>query len=223
MNNMIQSLYEKKIQSAAQELLANGYQVSIDPLPSDLPFELGGYSPNLIATKDDKGIILEIKASLKRLSVDRFQDIAGRVSTHPGWRFLLVTLDDTSEKILSSSADGLPSWEELNISLGKLNTLIQDSFLEPAFLYLWSILESALRKRALTQNIPISRFPTKELLNHTFSSGEISISDFDLFTSYLDVRNRIAHGIVVPIDSEILKLAQSSVKILVGKWSKETS
>jgi hypothetical protein len=223
MNNMIQSLYEQKIQSAAQELLANGYQVSIDPLVSNLPFELGGYIPDLIATKDDKGIVLEIKASLKRLSVDRFQDIAERVATHPGWRFLLVTLDDTSEKILPSSAGELPSWEELNISLGKLNTLIQDSFLEPAFLYLWSILEAALRKRAITQNIPISRFPTKELLNHAFSSGEISISDFDLFTSYLDVRNRIAHGIVVTIDSEILKLAQSSVQILVVKWSKETS
>jgi hypothetical protein len=202
MNNMIQSLYEQKIQSAAQELLANGYQVSIDPLVSNLPFELGGYIPDLI---------------------DRFQDIAERVATHPGWRFLLVTLDDTSEKILPSSAGELPSWEELNISLGKLNTLIQDSFLEPAFLYLWSILEAALRKRAITQNIPISRFPTKELLNHAFSSGEISISDFDLFTSYLDVRNRIAHGIVVPIDSKILKLTQSSVQILVGKWSKETS
>jgi REase_AHJR-like len=223
MNNMIQSLYEQKIQAAAQELLANGYQVSIDPLLSDLPFELGGYSPDLIATKDDKGIVLEIKASLTRLSVDRFQDIAERVATHPGWRFLLVTLDDTSEKILPSSAGELPSWKELNISLDKLNTLIQDSFLEPAFLYLWSILEAALRKRAIAQNIPISRFPTKELLNHTFSSGEISISDFDLFTSYLDVRNKIAHGIVVPIDSEILKLTLCSVQILIGKWSKETS
>jgi REase_AHJR-like len=222
MNN-IQSLYEQKIQSAAQELLANGYQVSIEPLLSDLPFELGGYSPDLIATKDDKGIILEIKASLKSLSVDRFQDIAERVATHPGWRFLLVTLDDTSEKILPSSTDELPSWEELNVSLAKLNTLIQDSFLEPAFLFLWSILEAALRKRAIAQNIPISRFPTNRLLNHAFSSGEISISEFDIFTSYLEVRNRIAHGITAPVDPEILKLAQSSVQILVEKWSKEAS
>jgi hypothetical protein len=223
MNNATQSLHEQKVKSTAQELLANGYKVSIEPPISDLPFELGGYRPNLIATKDSEGIVLEIKASLNRLSVDRFQDIAERVATHPGWRFLLVTLDDTSEKILPSSADELPSWVELNARLVKLDELVQGSFLEPSFLYLWSILEAALRKRAIIQNIPISRFPTKKLLNHTYSSGEISMSDFDLFTSYLEVRNRIAHGLVAPIDSEILKLVQNSVQILVEKWSKETS
>jgi REase_AHJR-like len=223
MNIATQSLYEQRVQSTAQELLDNGYKVSIEPLISNLPFELGGYRPDLIATKDNEGIILEIKTSLNRLSVDRFQDIAERVATHPGWRFLLVTLDDTSENILPSSADELPSWKELNTRLIKLNTLVQDSFLEPAFLFLWSIFEAALRKRAIAQNIPISRFPTKKLLNHTFSSGEISISEFDLFTSYLEVRNRISHGITAPVDPEILKLAQSSVQILVEKWSKEAS
>jgi REase_AHJR-like len=220
MNNTTQSLYEQKIQSTVQELLANGYQVSSHPLISDLPFDLGGYIPDIIATKGTEGIVLDIKPSLNRLSVDRFQDIAERVATHHGWRFLLVTLDDYSEKILPSSDDELPSWEELNARLVKLNTLIKDSFLEPAFLFLWSIFEAALRKRALIQNIPISRFPTNKLLNHTFSSGEISISEFDLFTSFLEVRNRIAHGIVAPIDSEILKSANISVHNLVGKWSK---
>lgn len=219
MKNATQSLHEQIIQSKAQELLANGYQVSIKPLVSNLPFELGGYSPDLIATKDNEGIILEIKTSLNRLSVDRFQDIAERVATHPGWRFLLVTLDDTSEKILPSSADELPSWGELNARLIKLNKLIQDSFVEPAFLFLWSIFEAALRKRAIAQNIPISRFPTKKLLNHTFSSGEISMSDFNLFTSYLEVRNRVAHGITAPIDSEMLKSANIAVQNLVSKWS----
>jgi REase_AHJR-like len=223
MNNATQSLHEQIIQSKAQELLANGYKVSIEPLISSLPFELGGYSPDLIATKDNEGIILEIKTSPDRLSVDRFQDIAERVATHPGWRFLLVTLDDINEKILPASADELPSWAELNSRLIKLNKLIQDSFLEPAFLFLWSILEAALRKRAITQNIPISRFPTKKLLNHSFSSGEISISEFDLFTSYLEVRNRIAHGVAAPVDSEMLKLAQSSVQILVGEWSRDSA
>jgi REase_AHJR-like len=223
MNNATQSLHEQIIQSKAQELLANGYKVSIEPLISSLPFELGGYSPDLIATKDNEGIILEIKTSPNRLSVDRFQDIAERVATHPGWRFLLVTLDDINEKILPASADELPSWAELNARLIKLNKLIQDSFLEPAFLFLWSILEAALRKRAIAQNIPISRFPTKKLLNHSFSSGEISISEFDLFTSYLEVRNRIAHGVAAPVDSEMLKLAQSSVQILVGEWSRDSA
>jgi REase_AHJR-like len=133
MNVETQSLHEQRVRSTAQELLDNGYKVSIDPLISDLPFELGGYRPDLIATKDTEGIVLEIKTSLNRLSVDRFQDIAERVATHHGWRFLLVTLDDTSEKILLSDDDEMPSWEELNSRLAKLNTLIQDSLFEQQF------------------------------------------------------------------------------------------
>lgn len=219
MNNTTQSLYEQRIQSTAQELLDNGYKISIKPPVCDLPFELGGYRPDLMATKDNEGIILEIKTSLNRLSVDRFQDIAERVATHHGWRFLLVTLDDTSEKILPLGGDELPSWQELNVHLVNLNTLIQNSLFEPAILFLWSILEAALRKRAIAQNIPISRFPTNQLLNHAFSSGEISMSEFDLFMSYLEVRNRIAHGIAAPVDSEMLKSANIFVQNLVGKWS----
>jgi hypothetical protein len=221
MSNTIQSLYEQRIQSTAQELLANGYKVSIEPLVSDLPFELGGYRPNLIATKDGEGIVMEIKTTLNRLSVDRFQDISERVATHHGWRFLLITLDDTSDKILPSSGNELPSWKELSTHLVTLNMLIQDSLFEPAILFLWSILEAALRKRAIAQNLPISRFPTKQLLNHTFSNGEISISEFDLFTTYLEIRDEISHGIVTPIDAEMLQLFNNSLQILVKAWSEE--
>ena len=223
MKNQIQSLQERRIQSTAQELLDNGYKVSIEPLISDLSFELGGYRPDLIATKDAEGIVLDIKTSLNRLSVDRFQDIAERVANHHGWRFLLVTLDDTSEKILPSSGDELPSWEELNVRLVNLNTLIQDSLFEPAILFLWSILEATLRKRAVAQNLPISRFPTKQLLNHTFSSGEISIAEFDLFKICLDLRNKVANGVVASIDPNLLKSANSSIHTLVEKWSKDNS
>jgi len=46
MNNVTQSLYQQKVQSTAQELIDNGYEVSIEPSSSDLPFELGGYRVN---------------------------------------------------------------------------------------------------------------------------------------------------------------------------------
>lgn len=222
MNNQTQSLQEQKIQSTAQELLDNGYSVSIEPPISELPFDLGGYRPDLIATKDTEGIVLEIKTSLNRLSVDRFQDIAERVATHHGWRFLLVTLDDTSEKILPSNDDEMPSWQELNARLVSLTMLINDSLLEPAILFSWSIIETALRKRAIAQNLPIARFPTKQLLNHTFSSGEISISEFDLFKICLDLRNKVANGSVASIDPETLTSANVSIHTLVEKWSNHT-
>jgi hypothetical protein len=219
MNNVSQSLYEQKVQSTAQELIDSGYKVSIEPTSSHLPFDLGGYRPDLIATKDDEGLILEIKTTSNRLSIDRFQSIAAEIATHNGWRFLLITLDDTSESILPSGEKDLPSWEELKNRLSNLDLLIQDSLLEPSLLFLSSILEAVLRKRAINQNIPIWRMPEKNLLNHLFSNGEISMSDFDIFKSCLDIRNKVAHGLAASIDPTLLISANTSIKTLVAKWS----
>jgi REase_AHJR-like len=219
MNNIADSLYDKKIQSTAQELRDNGYKVSIEPSNLDLPFELGGYYPDLIATKGTEGIILEVKTSLSRLPIDRFQEIAEQIATHNGWRFLLVTLDDAIENILPSGEQDLPSWEELKANSSKLDNLIQDSLFEPALLFFSSILEAVLRKRAMNQNIPIWRFPEKNLLNHLFSNGEISMSELDLFKACLDLRNRVAHGISASIDPSLLGSANTSIKALVAKWS----
>ncbi len=220
-SNTTNTLHEKKIKSTAQELSENGYKVVVDPSNLDLPFDLGSYRPDLIATKNNEGIVLEVKTSLNRLSVDRFQDIAERIASHHGWRFLLVTLDDAHERVLPSDENELPSWEELDSRLSKLNTLVQESFLEPALLFFWSILEAALRKRAMIQHIPIERFPAIKLVNHSYSSGEISISEFDLFKSCLELRNKIAHGMLTSIDPEVVNSANSAIHKLVRKWSRE--
>ncbi|PSB51175.1 hypothetical protein [Chamaesiphon polymorphus] len=219
MNNVTQSLYEQKIQSTAQELIDSGYKVSIEPASSDLPFDLGSYRPNLIATKDNEGLILEVKTTSNRLSIDRFQSIAEQIATHNGWRFLLITLDDTSDSILPSSERDLPSWDELKTRLSKLEILIQNSLFEPSILFLSSILEATLRKRSIEQNIPIWRLPEKNLLNHLFSSGEISMSDFDIFKKCLELRNKVAHGLATSIDPNLLSSANVSVENLVTTWS----
>ena len=223
MNNITQSLYEKKIQSTAQELINSGYKVSIEPSSSDLPFDLGSYRPNLIATRDNEGLIFEVKTTSNRLSIDRFQSIAEQIATHDGWRFLLITLDDTSESILPTTEQDLPSWEELKTRLSSLETLIQDSFLEPSILFLSSILEASLRKRAIDRDIPVWRLPEKNLLNHLFSSGEISISDFDIFKKCLDIRNKVAHGLATSIDPDLLSSVSTSVENLVLKWSVQSA
>ena len=164
-------------------------------------------------------IILEVKTTSNRLSVDRFQAIAEQIATHNGWRFLLITLDDTSESILPSGEKDLPSWEELKTRLSNLDTLIQASLFEPSILFSSSILEAVLRKRAINQNLPIWRLPEKNLLNYIFSSGEISMSDFDIFKSCLDLRNKVAHGLATSIDPNLLSSAIASIKKLVAQWS----
>jgi len=217
MNNLIKSEVNQ-IELIKQELVSDGYQVVVEPSTKELPFDLGQYRPGLIATKDDGGIIIEIKPSLNRLPVEPFQKIAEQIAMHRGWRFVLVTLDDENEVVLATNK--LPSWYELTNKVNKLNRLIQESLFEPALLFLWSILEAAFRKRSIEQHIPIERFPISTLLNHIYSNGEISITEFDLFKDCLMLRDKIAHGMFVPVELDSVKEATDRLNVLLNQWSK---
>ena len=79
-----------------------------------------------------------------------------------------------------------------------------------------------MRKRAITQHLPIQRFPTIALLNHSYSSGEISMTEFDLLKDCLKIQEKVTHGVMTSIDPEILKLAQSTIQSLIKEWSTDS-
>lgn len=217
----IKTFHDEKVKSIAQELSEKGYEVTIEPSKTRLPFDLDGYIPDLIATKNDQGIIVEVKSDLRRLSVDKFQDLAERVASHQGWRFILVPIENTNEQIFCDIPNNFPSWKELKNQLSNVNILIEQSQFLPALLFLWSILEASIRKRAIEQNLPIENFSSINLLNHAFSSGEISVSQFDLCNEIFFLRKKIAHGLILSMNSseiEILKITNNLVNNLVTKW-----
>ena len=223
MTTITRSLHEQKIQDTAQQLQERGYRVFTEPSKSDLPFDLGNYVPDLLATKDEQGIIFEVKTSFKRLSVDRLQNLAAQIASYKGWRFVLITLDDESEDVLPLEAKDFPCWQDLESKLLKVDTLIQDLMFEPAVLFLCNILEVLLRKKVVIENIPIERFLPNYLLDHLYSRGEISMDQFDIFKDFLKFRNKIAHGIITPTDAtgEMLILANNTTKSLIKEWKLE--
>ena len=68
----------------------------------------------------------------------------------------------------------------------------------------------------------IERFPTTELLNHSYSSGEISRTEFDFLKDCLKIREKVAHGVMTPIDPEILKSAKSTIQSLIKQWNTDS-
>lgn len=205
----------QKIQSVANELTQQGYQVIIEPSKESLPFDLGNYKPDLIAQKGNQGVILAIKAR-KRYSIDRLQQVAENIATHAGWQFLLITPEDVTEDIAVKK--DFPTWQELQTRLEKVAQLIEQNLLEPALVYLWGAIEVMLRKRAIQQNLPIDRFPINHLLNHSYSSGEISMHTFDIFKANLEKRNKVAHGLVTDLHEYELKEVFVIAKDLLKKW-----
>jgi hypothetical protein len=67
--------------------------------------------------------------------------------------------------------------------------------------------------------LPIDRFPADKLLKHSYSSGELSIQEFDLITPLLAKRNRVAHGLVTVLVAEELRQLLDVTCGLLDKWS----
>jgi hypothetical protein len=218
MNSFAKTAHDEKVDSLVSTYTQQGFTVVKEPSTDDLPFDLGGYRPDLVATKGDIGLILEVKANQSHISVDRFQVLAQEISKHPGWRFLLVTLEDVDASTAPMSSGELPTWAQVSKKLQQAQSLIAEGALEPALLYLWSIFEAALRKRAIAQNIPVERLPVSSLLKHMYSQGEVSVNDIDFFREFMGRRNRIAHGANELLDATLVTEIFQCVNRLVIEW-----
>lgn len=221
MTNNTKILYDEKVKFLAEKYETQGFRVLLEPKTDELPFDLGNYQPDIIAIKDGSSLVIEVKNSLNRLSVDRLQAIAEEVSTHPGWHFLLVTLEDIEAKSLPGTSEQFPSWQELANRFIQAHKLIENDEIEPAFLLMWSIFEGALRKRAVDVSIPIERFPVIGLLRHLYSLGELSISQFDLAQACFEVWNRLAHGYIENLNLPVVHNFDNLVRELLEKWTVE--
>ena len=202
----------------AEKYRLKGFEVVIEPSKSLIPFDLGNYYPDLIARKSpDEGYIIELKNSTSRISVDRYREIAEIVAQHHGWRFLLITGDDISLEDAKGN-DELLTWEQMLHRKEQAQRFLAIGEVEVAFLYLWGILEAAMRQQAKQVAIPIERFPANSLINHLYSQGELSMEQFDQARGIQTVRNRIAHGYQSPDLTEPANQLLELVNELIAMW-----
>ena len=222
------SLHDEKVESLIKKYRDQGFTVIQNPKADQLPFDLDNYQPDILATKNENetgliGLIIEVKTSISPVSVERLQSVAEEISRHPGWHFLLVTLEDIEAESLPGTSEELPSWEELINYFSQVSKLIENNNIEPAFLFLWSVFEGALRKRAVDVSISVERLPVIRLLRSMYSLGELSISEFDIVQAYFEKRNRLAHGYIQKLDSEVLPRFVILFVNLLIEWTSNIS
>lgn len=205
---------QAKVRALVEQYTKAGFQVSVEPNLEQLPFDLGGYRPDLIAVKDQAGIIVDVEPSSARIPVERYQALAEEVARHPGWRFLLITPDDVNGETIPASPEEFPSWQTLLHCAYQARRLVASGEYEPALLYSWGIFEGALRKRAAETLTPVERFPASRLINHMYSLGELSINQYDRVLSALKARNRLTHGDIA--NPAYARLAEDFSELLAG-------
>lgn len=205
-----------KVRELAARYAEQGFDVVVDPREEDLPFDLEGYRPDLLARRGGDGDLVEVKLSGTRLSVDRFREIAEEVRRHPGWRFILVTADDVARDEIPAAGDGLPSWRRIRErAAAALAVAERGESAEAALLALWAALEGILRRFARGMSLPVDRLPTSTLLRHLHSHGELSMEQYDLAMHALEVRNAVAHGYDAPETAETARRLGTLVRDLL--------
>jgi hypothetical protein len=221
MNAPLSDMRHDKIDRLAAEYSRAGFDVVKEPAPALLPFDLDTHRPDLLAKKGNEGLIVDVRTSFLHVSVERLQSVAEEVSRHPGWRFLLVTLDDVGEQAVPTTVSELLTWEQIFRYVDEVDVLIGQQALVPALLHLGSVFEAALRRRAIDQNVPVERFPELALLKDMYSLGEISVYQIDTLEEFLQKRNRVAHGANDMPDLPAMAKWQASVREVLSNWKQE--
>lgn len=216
-------IHDRLVSKIAEKYRQEGYTVFFEPKSEDIPFDLGTYRPDLMVKRNETdGYIIEFKVTARQTPVERFREIADKVSRHTGWRFLLITGEDALLKD-NAKEEKLLSWEQIIRIKSQGERLISLGETEGAFLSLWVIIEALLRRRAEQVNIPIERFPPLSLIKQMYSQGEISIEEYDRTLLLLNVRNRFIHGFQTPELNESVSLLLMLVNELISLWGPQLS
>ncbi|MFM1902082.1 MAG: hypothetical protein RLZZ216_2658 [Cyanobacteriota bacterium] len=203
--------------SVAKRYSDLGFTVTVEPSLDLIPFDLGGYRPDMLAIKQpDQNYIIEVKGSSQKISVDRIREISEVVKAHPGWRFLLVTGDD---EVSIGEESMLLQSEQIKNGVKKAKSLIEEGFFDAAFLFLWSLLEGMMRRQSIQKAIPIERLGGLSLINHLYSQGEMTREQFHECKDLLSIRNRVAHGYQDTQMGEGCHRLLNLVLILSSEWT----
>jgi hypothetical protein len=170
-----------------------GYQVSVEPPPRELPEFLRTLAPDLIARRGDESIVVEIKTS-SPASFEQVQRLARALEHRAGWKLQVVYVDLADPEW--QPPPRLPEASDLLASLDAIGSADEDeNRSRPQLLLLWSIIEAAARHRLSPLKIPPThRISSSALLKMLLTEGIIEEDRYSVLRRGLAVRNAVAHG-----------------------------
>jgi Holliday junction resolvase len=184
----------------AKELEDQGYSVVFEPDPSQLPFSLMNYRPDLIATGAAGNLIVEVRTRSDSRSIERYKQIAEEVAKHSGWRFMLSTIDEPYQNESAEIKQEL-SDDAIIRALSKVDLLVGSDSYEMAVPTLWSIFISGMRSSGRRKGLPMDATNDRSVINYMYSLGQISASEYEESNAFLSIRNKLIHT----FDAELSK------------------
>jgi hypothetical protein len=177
----------------ARRYEADGYEVTVEPAPEQLPEPLASYHPDLLVRKGGETVLIEIK-SRAELQKKELEELAAAVRQLPGWRLELVLARPDAP--VAVPEDSVP-WDQDDVraALQQAADLLRSHYNAAALLLAWSAVEAALRLVAERERIPLERDDAAYILKRLATSGAIAGEQYHELRAAMELRNAMAHGL----------------------------
>lgn len=186
----------REMEIAALELVAkqyedDGYSVQIEPGNQALPDEIQGYSPDLVATKGEQKIAVEVKFLASKRIRREMENLARAFRAIPNWRFDLVVMEDFT---VIPNAPNFMVYETKMQRIASADMVVRENRdFQGGILLLWTVIEGTLRE-AVYSTIQESGSMPNRLIKESYSLGIITEDEAAWLRQLLEARNAIVHG-----------------------------
>jgi uncharacterized protein YutE (UPF0331/DUF86 family) len=197
----------------SQSLVAEGFDVIVEPRGFDLPDFLGALAPDAIAHRGDEHLVVEVvprsipsQAKLRLLR----HALLGR----PGWSLRTVWTSGREVK-----APNVSSLSDVLASLKEVAELIEGNHFRPAFLMCWAIFES-LGRVLMPAELKMPQTPSR-IVEHIASAGLVSRDEASALRRMAQIRNRLIHGELHVFNSESTVRELADILMRVAKIAED--
>jgi uncharacterized protein YutE (UPF0331/DUF86 family) len=169
------------------DLKSQGYDVFVHPNKQMVPPFLGTYRPDVIALRDDKNLVIEIKHTSRRAE-NVLQELAKRFDGQNRWEFRVVWVNPSeTEGRLTPQSN-----EAISIRLKEISRLLEAGFTESAMLMSWAAFE-AIGRKLMASEFSRPQSPGR-LVQILAKEGHITPDEADVLRQLAEIRNRFIHG-----------------------------
>lgn len=201
----------------AKQYEERGYVVTLEPPVAAIPFSLGRYRPDILATRGAENLIIEVKSAGAKVDPEIFFKLDAEVQQHPGWRFLLVTVNDAELKEETGSGTGK------NLNVKSIRAHVQEiarlgddlKFARLVLPALWTAYVASLQLLLVNEGIAVDGYAELSLLNKAYSAGLVAFDEYEAGRRLMSLRNQAVHSLDVTVTTaECMQLREMIESLL---------
>ena len=184
---MSQSAEYQVLERLAQDLRADGYEVYLRPNKLLIPTFLGDFSPDAIALRQDKNLVVQVTGGSSQAS-KKLQQIVALMQGQPGWDLRVVAVGPADEQERMQVQDN----DAMRARIMEVRQIAGAGHREPALLVAWATFE-ALARAMREKQFERPQTPGR-IVQMLASDGVLTPTEADLLRALAQKRNSFIHG-----------------------------